>query len=113
VDEHETDTGAVTDRAWAVHALRNLLRTAWRVGVGVVAVGYLALAPLAALLIGVRVLGGTTVAESVLVVGGLLVVTVGYWGLVWWAEERGLADWAASGRASTDDGRLVASDGDD
>lgn len=107
MDEHDTDTQTVTDRTGAAPALRDILRTAWRLGLGGVAVGYLALVPLAALLVGVRVLGGTTVDESGLVVGGLLVVTVAYWGLVWWVEDRGLADWEADGRGSSDAGRAA------
>ncbi len=60
---------------------------------GVIAVGVIVFAPLAALVLGIGILSQLPLTEAVIFVLGLVVFTVVYWGLVRASARSGLARW--------------------
>ncbi len=62
--------------------------------VGLLGLAMLVVLPLTAVTLVVSALLEASLLEGAGLLAGLLVLTVGYWGLVRWSERHGLADWA-------------------
>lgn len=80
------------------------LRITVGITIGIVLLGIVVFAPVAAVIVGLLALSGATLGEGVVMVGGVLVFSVGFWGVIWWSENRG---WA---RSLADHGRSDVTD---
>lgn len=79
------------NRTGPTGVLGSALRIIAGVTIGILIVGIIVFAPLAAAVTGLIALSGTTLAESVGITIGVIVLTVGFWGGIWWSENRGWA----------------------
>lgn len=73
--------------------VRRFLRIVLWVGIGALSVGLFVIGLLTVILVGMLALRQATLYEAILIVLSAIILVVGYWGLVWWAENNGIARW--------------------
>lgn len=59
--------------------------------IGLIIIGIIVFAPIAALLLGLITLSSATLPEAIVILVGVITLTLGFWGGIWWSEKHGWA----------------------
>lgn len=74
-----------------VSVLRVLGRLIAGIIIGLLILGIIALAPIAGVALGLITLSSVPLSEAVLISASVIVLTIGFWGGIWYSEKQGWA----------------------